>query len=177
MAMGDQLAHRGRREADAVLVRLDLPRDSDDHKRFTLPSASGIEVCSPSSIFAIWLRCTSSGPSAKRSVRACAYASARPKSSAAAAVHLHRPVDHPQATFGANTLIIAISFFAALLPTVSIFHAAFSTMARRVDQDARLGDALARHALVGDASSESDALARLHIFSSARSAWPMSRMQ
>ena len=33
-----------------------------------------------------------------------------------------------QATFGANTLIIAISFFAALLPAVSIFHAAFSTM-------------------------------------------------
>ncbi len=28
--------------------------------------------CSASSIFAIWLRCTSSGPSAKRSVRACA---------------------------------------------------------------------------------------------------------
>jgi hypothetical protein len=32
--------------------------------------------------------------------------------------------------FGASTLIIAISFFAILLPTVSIFHAAFSTMKR-----------------------------------------------
>jgi hypothetical protein len=32
----------------------------------------GAAPCSASSSFAIWLRCTSSGPSAKRSVRACA---------------------------------------------------------------------------------------------------------
>jgi hypothetical protein len=53
MAMRYQLTHRRRGEADAVLVRLDLCRDADDHKRFTLPRASGIDVCSPSSIFAI----------------------------------------------------------------------------------------------------------------------------
>ena len=39
---------------------------------------------------------------------------------AGAAVGLDRPVDHPQAMFGATTLIIAISARAALLPTVSI---------------------------------------------------------
>lgn len=33
------------------------------------------------SILPIWLRCTSSGPSARRKVRACAYAYATPKSS------------------------------------------------------------------------------------------------
>jgi len=40
--------------------------------RLTLASASATLVCSPISILAIWLRCTSSGPSAKRSVRAWA---------------------------------------------------------------------------------------------------------
>src|SRR5438477_249700 len=67
-------AHRGRRQADPVLVGLQLLRHPDDHARFIFERASAMLVCSPISILAIWLRCTSSGPSAKRKVLACAYA-------------------------------------------------------------------------------------------------------
>src|SRR5207244_2579337 len=66
VAVRHQLAHRGRRQADAVFVGLDLFRDADDHRWRAFARASTTEVCSPSSSLAIWLRCTSSGPSAKR---------------------------------------------------------------------------------------------------------------
>ena len=42
----------------------------------------------------------------------------------AAAVQLNCPVDYLVATLGAETLIMAISLWAALLPAVSLFHAA-----------------------------------------------------
>ncbi len=69
--------------------------------------------------------------------------------------------------FGATTLIIAISACAALLPTVSIMCAAFSVkQPRLVDLDARLGDALAHDALLGQRPAEGDAAldARAHRF-------------
>src|SRR5207247_792954 len=74
MAVRGHLAHRSRRQADPVLVGLQLLRHPDDHARFIFERASAMLVCSPISILAIWLRCTSSGPSAKRRVLACAYA-------------------------------------------------------------------------------------------------------
>src|SRR5215471_1856400 len=37
-----------------------------------LDNSTGTDVCSPISSFAIWFRCTSSGPSASRRARACA---------------------------------------------------------------------------------------------------------
>ena len=82
--------------------------------------------------------------------------------------------------FGATTLIIAISACAALLPTVSIIQAAFSVSSRACSiSHARLGDALADHALLGERLAERDARsdARWHISSSARSARPIRRMQ
>ena len=72
VAGGDNLTNRRRRKADPVLVRLNFLGNADDHRCLAFASASTTDVCSPSSSFAIWLRCTSSGPSAKRSVRACA---------------------------------------------------------------------------------------------------------
>jgi hypothetical protein len=85
-----------------------------------------------SSNFASWLRCTSSGPSARRSVRFHAYIHASGNAS-----------DTPPppcawiaqsitccAMFGATILIIAISARAALLPTVSIIDAALSVSSR-----------------------------------------------
>src|ERR1043166_3128014 len=140
-----------------------------------------MEVCSPSSCLAMALRCTSSGPSAKRRVRALASARATPKSS-----------DTPpppctcsaqsitwQATLGASTLIIAISFFADLLPTLSIFQAAFRTMSRA---ESIMMRACAMRSRVTPWSATDFpkailSLARRHIFSSATSAWPMRRMQ
>src|SRR3989442_60783 len=74
MAVRGHLVHRGRRQAAPVLVGLQLLRHPDDHARFIFERASAMLVCSPISILAIWLRCTSSGPSAKRKVLACAYA-------------------------------------------------------------------------------------------------------
>src|SRR5207302_1853130 len=65
VAVRGDLAHRGGREADAVLVRLDFLGNADNHCCRAFASASTTDVCSPSSILAIWLRCTSSGPSAK----------------------------------------------------------------------------------------------------------------
>ena len=79
-----------------------------------------------SSIFAIVSRCTSSGPSASRSVRDEAQACARKVSwltPAAPCAWIARSSTR-SATFGATTLIIAISARAALLPTVSIKCAA-----------------------------------------------------
>src|SRR5882672_3077686 len=178
---GDQLAHRSGREPDPVLVRLDFLRYADDHRSLAFASASTTEVCSPSSIFAIWLRCTSSGPSAKRNVLACAYAYARPKSSETPpppCTCIAQSITW-SATFGASTLIIAISFFAALLPTVSIFQAAFKTRKRALSIMMR-ASAMRSRVTPWSATGRPKAtrwVARLHIFSSARSAWPMSRMQ
>src|ERR1043165_8151525 len=81
--------------------------------------------CFFSSSFAIASRCTSSGPSAKRSVRELAHAAAHSKSCEippppCACIARSRT---RSATFGATTLIIAISARAALLPTVSIMYA------------------------------------------------------
>ena len=60
--------------------------------------------------------------------------------------------------FGATTLIIAISALAALLPATSIIQAALSVSRRAMSiMAARLGDALARHALLGDRAAEGDA--------------------
>jgi hypothetical protein len=83
------------------------------------------------------------------------------------------------AMFGAATLIIAISACAFLLPTVSIMYAALSTSSRAWSIMIRaLGDALQRHRLVGDRPPNATRdLARRHIFSSATSACPISRMQ
>ena len=81
-------------------------------------------VCSSS--LAIVSRCTSSGPSASRSVRACAHACARNVSwltPCAPCAWIARSITC-SATFGATTLIIAIAARAALLPTVSIKCAA-----------------------------------------------------
>src|SRR5690606_32653164 len=86
----------------------------------------------PSSRRAIWSRWTSSGPSAKRRMRARAHWCASGKS-------WHTPPPPcawiaQSSTFsamlGAATLIIAISRRATLLPTVSIMYAAFSTSSR-----------------------------------------------
>ncbi len=84
-----------------------------------------------------------------------------------------------QAMLGASTLIMAISFCATLLPTVSIFQAAFSTMKRAESIMMRASAMRSRvtpcSAIVRPKATR--CVARLHIFSSARSAWPMRRMQ
>jgi hypothetical protein len=84
-----------------------------------------------------------------------------------------------QATLGASTLIIAISFFAALLPAASIFQAALSTMRRAESIMMRASAMRSRVTPWSDTGrpKATRALARRHIFSSATSAWPMSRMQ
>src|SRR5690606_18227137 len=71
---------------------------------------------------AIWARCTSSGPSARRSVRAPADTRARPKSLATPAAPkswIARAITR-SAMFGATPLVAAISTRAALLPPLSI---------------------------------------------------------
>ena len=83
------------------------------------------------------------------------------------------------AMFGAATLIIAISARAALLPTVSIMCAALSVSSRACSMRIR-ASAMRSNVTVRSDTGLPNAvrdLARTHIFSSARSAWPMSRMQ
>src|SRR3989442_13399997 len=78
---------------------------------------------------------------------------------AAAAVHLHRPVDHLERDVRRQHLdhrdLLLGDFVAhgVHLPGGVQHHEA-----RAVDHDARLRDALARHALVGDRAAEGDAL-------------------
>jgi len=80
---------------------------------------------------------------------------------------------------GATTLIIAISFCAALLPATSIFHAACSTRNRAWSIFSR-ASAMRSRQTPCSASGRPNAMrlsARLHIFSSVRSAAPIRRMQ
>src|SRR5262249_36125678 len=84
-----------------------------------------------------------------------------------------------QATLGACTLIMAISLRAALLPAMSIFHAALSTMQRAPSIMIR---ASAMRCLVPPypaiaRQNVTRSEARRHIFSSATSACPIRRMQ
>ena len=84
-----------------------------------------------------------------------------------------------QAMSGAATLIIAISLAAALLPTVSIIEAALRTR-RRVWSIRMRASAMRSSVTVCSAIGFPKATrfdVRRHIFSSARSATPMSRMQ
>ena len=83
------------------------------------------------------------------------------------------------AMFGAATLIIAISFRAALLPTVSIMYAAFSTSRRACSMPMR-ASAMRSSVTVCSAIGLPKATRRLtrrHMASRARSATPITRMQ
>src|SRR3954470_16102494 len=77
---------------------------------------------------------------------------------AAAAVHLHRPVDH-LAGHGGREHLDHGDFLACILVAdgVHLPRRVQDHEARRVDHDARLGNALARHALLGDGAAEGDA--------------------
>ena len=72
----------GRAQVSQLLSLFRLFFWSMEHQPFQPPSpiSAGALRYLASSIFPIWLRCTSSGPSARRSRRAVAYADARPKS-------------------------------------------------------------------------------------------------
>ena len=83
------------------------------------------------------------------------------------------------ATFGATTLICAISLFATLLPTVSIMYAAFKVSRRAMSISIRESAILSmlpprRARGLPNAVRFTE---RLHISSSARSAIPIERMQ
>ena len=83
------------------------------------------------------------------------------------------------ATFGAATLMAAISMRAPLLPTVSISHAVFSVRSRTISSSMR---ASAIQSWMFDrwaigCPNVTRCSARSHIRSSARSAAPIVRMQ
>ena len=81
--------------------------------------------------------------------------------------------------FGAATLIIAISARAALLPTVSIMCAAFSVSSRACSimmRDSAMRSRVTVCSAIG-LPKATRARARMHIFSSVRSASPIRRMQ
>ena len=123
----------------------------------------------------MWLRCTSSGPSAMRSVRELAYRPAEAKSSrhAGAAVHLDGPVDHLAGHVRRHDLDHRDLLLRRLVAgRVHHPRGLQRQQARLVDLHARLGDALRVDALLGERLAERrcGCSARLHIFSSARSA-------
>src|SRR5262245_49543709 len=127
------------------------------------------------------MRCTSSGPSARRRVRTCAYIDASGASSdtpSAPCDWIARSMTR-RATSGAATLIAEISMRAPLLPTVSISHAVLSTSRRTCSISIRLS---AIHCWITPCSASGlpnavRARTRRHISSSARSATPIARMQ
>ena len=84
-----------------------------------------------------------------------------------------------RATFGAATLIAAISVRACLLPTVSISHAVLSVSRRTISMSMRDSAIQSRTLprVATGAPKVSRSSARRHIASSATSAEPIARMQ
>ena len=131
-------------------------------------------------IVSLW---TSSGPSARRSVRMCAYMRGEREvvGHAAAAVDLDRAVDDLQRDVGAATLIAAISVRACRLPTrVHQPGGLQRQQARHLDLDPRLGDPVLDVGALGETGLPNVTRSRRRggtCSSSARSAAPIARMQ
>src|SRR5690348_6774062 len=127
------------------------------------------------------LLCTSSGPSAKRSVRALAHRWASGKSwltPPPPCAWMARSITHC-AIAGVTILIAWISACAPLLPTVSISHAVLSTSSRACSIRT-LDSAIQSWITPCSARGLPNAVrltARRHMSSRARSAAPISRMQ
>ena len=121
---------------------------------------SGWGAYRASSRRAIESLCTSSGPSASRSVRAWAYIAASGKSSLtpAAAVHLDRAVDHLAGDLGGRDLDRRDLDPGALVAgDVHQPRGLQGQQPRLLDLDPRLGDPVADHALPGKRLAEREA--------------------
>src|SRR3954451_8676234 len=120
--------------AGAIRLYPFRPRRRRCHRHVATSTFAG-DICTLpffSSVLAIASRCTSSGPSASRSVRVCAHIAASGKSSqtpAAPCAWMARSSTR-SVIRGTTTLTIASSFRAALLQTVSISEAAFIVSSR-----------------------------------------------
>src|SRR6185436_372435 len=167
----------GERHGEPTLMRRGAIRQIAPRIAGMKPAWSACQLYLAISSRPTWSRWTSSGPSARRSVRWWAYmlASLNTWLTPPAPCSCRQRSTTLEVMFGTATLIIAICWRASLLPYLSIAQAALSTSRRAISISMRMS---ATWALVTPISEmrwpkATRLLARLIAISSARSATPM----